>query len=124
MLLLLLSCSYVKTFAASFDQPGHRRGVLITAGGRDMLANALITIRILRHHLDCNLPVEVVYYGKNELEPALGQLLGQENKTSAPVYLVDGLKVQQPKHHAQVEIKGFATKVFSLCYVTRFREVG
>ena len=88
-----------------------------------MLANALITIRILRQHLYCNLPVEIVYYGEKELEPAVAQLLMQENQPAAPVFLVDGLKVAQPQHHVKVEIKGFATKVYSLCYVTRFREV-
>jgi hypothetical protein len=35
------------------------RGVLTVAGGRDQLANALISVRVLRHHLKCDYPVEV-----------------------------------------------------------------
>jgi len=38
---------------------GKGRGILITAGGRDMLGNAFITIRMLRERLNCTLPIEV-----------------------------------------------------------------
>jgi hypothetical protein len=40
---------------------GHRprRGILIVAGGENQLANALITVRVLREQLGCSLPIEV-----------------------------------------------------------------
>jgi hypothetical protein len=37
-----------------------QRGVLIVAGGRDMFANAAITLHVLRHHVHCSLPVAVM----------------------------------------------------------------
>jgi hypothetical protein len=36
-----------------------RRGILMVAGGRDMTANALVGVRILREQLGCTLPIEV-----------------------------------------------------------------
>lgn len=39
------------------------RGILIVGGSRTHLGNAYILLRMLRQHLHCQLPVEVVYYG-------------------------------------------------------------
>lgn len=35
------------------------RGILIVAGGKDLLANALVSVRVLREALNCSLPIEV-----------------------------------------------------------------
>jgi len=40
------------------------------------------------------------------------------------VEVVDGLGTPQPPHQRQVAITSFATKVFALCYVTSFDQVG
>jgi hypothetical protein len=39
------------------------RGFLVVGGSRTHLGNAYILLRMLREHLHCRLPVEVVYYG-------------------------------------------------------------
>jgi hypothetical protein len=55
-------------FAAARDRvlraPPHRqRGVLVNAGGRKLLTHLVVTLRVLRHHLNCTLPVEVAWHG-------------------------------------------------------------
>ncbi len=100
------------------QQPQPSRGILIPAGGHDMLANAFITTRMLREVLDCTLPVEVVHFGTAEREPAVAQLI------DGGVTLPDGLpRLQVPLHRRQAQILGFGHKVYALAFVTSFDQV-
>lgn len=47
--------------------PDNQQGVLIVAGGRDMFANAAISITVLRNHIRSSIPVEIVHFGPSEL---------------------------------------------------------
>jgi hypothetical protein len=41
-------------------QSSERRGIVITAGQRNQLANAFVNLYLLRHHLRCTLPVAMM----------------------------------------------------------------
>lgn len=47
--------------------PVNQQGVLIVAGGRDMFANAAISLTVLRNHIRSSIPVEIVHFGPSEL---------------------------------------------------------
>eukprot|EP00882_Tetradesmus_deserticola_P012944 GHRQ01013721.1.p1 GENE.GHRQ01013721.1~~GHRQ01013721.1.p1 ORF type:complete len:212 (+),score=51.20 GHRQ01013721.1:401-1036(+) len=123
-----------------FSQQGNQRGVLIVAGGRNMFANAAITVVMLRRHLRSSLPVEIVHYGEAELSKDLLPILQELNSSqispeaaakgwvSGPVYVTDALQAAPPSQLAPVhkrlkEIKSFPAKVYALTYATRFQQV-
>lgn len=56
------------------------RGILIVAGGQPQLMNAHILLQLLRSpSIDCRLPAEVVYYGRQEYNPkAAGEWCGRK----------------------------------------------
>jgi len=71
------------------------RGILIVAGTRHQLANALVTIMVLRQSLNSSLPVEIVYYGAAEYDDLMAQILHRYNDTAVgagSIFLVDGLE--------------------------------
>lgn len=45
------------------------RGIVIAAGGPIALANAYMTLHMLRRVHNCTLPVEIFYNGPYELDP-------------------------------------------------------
>jgi len=126
--------------------PHHQQGVLIIAGGRDMFANAAITLRVLRQHLHSTVTVEIIHYGLKELPPP--ELLtyiasfngtGDDNSSRdstgraavrGPVFITDALAAAPPDQVASLHrqlpegIKGFPAKVYALTHATRFRKVG
>ena len=131
-------------------QPRHlRRGVVIAAGGAAgaNLANAAVAVRVLRRALNSTLPIEVVAFGR-AAEAAraapLAALIEAEARPDAPVFVVDGdgaafaAAAAADGHDAIGPLlaaaattagggaggakRTFATKVFSLAYVTRFKE--
>ncbi|KAF6257991.1 mannosyltransferase putative-domain-containing protein [Scenedesmus sp. NREL 46B-D3] len=124
-----------------FSQQGNQRGVLIVAGGRDMFANAAITVMMLRRHLRSSLPVEIVHFGDAELSKDLLPLLQELNSSSTnsseaaakgwasgPVYVTDAmqaapLSLLAPPHRPLKEVKSFPAKVYALTYATRFQQV-
>lgn len=64
------------------DQPSNHHGILIVAGGRDMFANAAITLHILRHTLRSTLPVEIVHFGDQELPQDVLAVIRSYNGTT------------------------------------------
>jgi hypothetical protein len=132
------ACRYKEKQLERFAQQGNQRGVLIVAGGRDMFANAAITVMMLRRHLRSSLPVEIVHYGDAELPKELLPILQELNSSSAsnsngaaasgPVYVTDALQAaplsQLAAHHKPLkEVKSFPAKVYALAYATRFQQV-
>lgn len=131
-------CSYLRQQRRHYKtHPADKQGILIVAGGRDMFANAAITIMTLRQHMQSQLPVEIVHFGQSELPPAnLLSILQSLNKTSnnstdwsgGRIYITDALhsSVQSRvgAHHKQYsDWKGFPAKPFALAYATRFQQV-
>lgn len=62
---------------AADASPGSRgtRGIVYPAGGKKQLANAWVSISILRHHHGCTLPIELVYNGESEMPHNLKSIL-------------------------------------------------
>ncbi|KAI8468862.1 MAG: mannosyltransferase putative-domain-containing protein [Monoraphidium minutum] len=76
---------------------------------------------MLRGHLKCSLPVEVVYFGKEERVEPVASLLEKEDA----VRLIDGAaaRLPGPPHPDMKLTGGFHAKAFALCYVTSFQQV-
>lgn len=53
------------------------RGIVIAAGGSAIFTNAFVLINVLRHTLNCRLPIEVWHFGSAEMSPAMAALLEQ-----------------------------------------------
>jgi hypothetical protein len=141
MLNTFAACRYREKQLERFAQQGNQRGVLIVAGGRDMFANAAITVMMLRRHLRSSLPVEIVHFGDAELSKDLLPILQELNSSSTnsseaaakgwasgPVYVTDALQAaplsQLAAHHKPLkEVKSFPAKVYALAYATRFQQV-
>jgi hypothetical protein len=110
------------------------RGILIVGGSRTHLGNAYILLRMLRHHLHCKLPIEIVYYGQQEFDPAAaalvrGLIAAETAAGKARITLIDGLAVQrkhigtlQP-HPKDTKLTSWVAKVHALCWVTSFQQV-
>lgn len=103
-----------------------------------MFANAAVTVLTLRRHLQCQLPVEIVHFGPEELPPSeLLSLLQSLNSTSSNsssadasdhIYITDALQTSLQSnvgvHHKQLkEWKGFPAKAFALAFATRFQQL-
>jgi hypothetical protein len=73
----------------------HQRGILISAGGRKLSTHLLVTLRVLRHHLRCKLPVEVAWQGPKEMD---GAMLAALDSEYGPVLGVDVSTVPYPEH--------------------------
>jgi len=92
------------------DQPSNHHGILIVAGGRDMFANAAITLHILRHTLRSTLPVEIVHFGDQELPQDVLAVIRSYNGTTnidnrqrhGMVYVTDALQAS-PQHEVAVQ---------------------
>jgi hypothetical protein len=117
-----------------FSAPGSARGALIVAGGRDMFANAAITLHVLRRVLRSALPVEIVHFGGKELPPpkvlqliaalngsAVAAADGSSSSGSSgsgsssssavvggPVFITDALAVAPPPEAAAGHLRGMA----------------
>lgn len=50
------------------SQTTHERGIVISAGGKYYLPQAIILLRILRHNLNSTLPVEIFWLGDDEMD--------------------------------------------------------
>eukprot|EP00879_Flechtneria_rotunda_P006269 GHRR01006589.1.p1 GENE.GHRR01006589.1~~GHRR01006589.1.p1 ORF type:complete len:664 (+),score=211.87 GHRR01006589.1:538-2529(+) len=110
-----------------------RQGILITGGGRNTLANAYLLLRMLRQQLRSSAPIELVYYGQEELDPEAFAIIeqfvaAQADAGSAPITIIDGKAVhyQQIKAlppHPDVTLTHWVAKIHALCWVTSFQKV-
>lgn len=60
-----------KMASASIQQHSritHQKGIVFPCGGARQLANAYVGLLIIRNDLFCDLPVEIAYYGTNEMD--------------------------------------------------------
>lgn len=139
--------------AASQGATSLARGILIVAGGQSNLANAAVTVRVLRRHLNCSLPLEIVHFGlQDEGDRRLVRLMQQYGTGSpgsgdggdgssdggaaiglrrrgveAPVFVTDAsdpaFEAQHAAHQRRVQVGSYASKAFALAFITRFQEV-
>ena len=57
-------------------KPGTKsRGIVIPSAGHAMFAHTWIVVTILQDTLGCNLPIEIVYNGQEELDVTIGEQL-------------------------------------------------
>lgn len=91
------------------------RGIVIVAGGALMFTNAYVLISVLRTTLASRLPIELWYFGREEISPAMAALL-----RSFDVELVDALPLFE-EHHANIR-DGWQLKSFAMAWC-RFEEV-
>ena len=75
-----------------------RRGILVPAGGTDMLASAYILVRGLREIAGVDMDIEVVYHSSRELDVDIARQL----TAIKGVKLIDGDTVEYPAHHQPV----------------------
>lgn len=55
------------------------RGILIPASGQNMQLTAAVHIRVIRRSLNCNLPIELVYYGADDLDATAAAIIRGES---------------------------------------------
>lgn len=68
----------------------------MNAGGPKVLTSAVITLRVLRRHLRCQLPVELMWDGPSEMDAATLAALEREFKPLRG-YSMAGMGL--PSHH-------------------------
>lgn len=145
-----LNAAYDHTSAANGDSAAtsanipYSRGILIVTGSKDQMANAFVSITVLRDVLNCSLPIELVYYGDNDqdqrLLAALRDFGSTQGSSAGKLTLIDGSKLQldlgyQHENWATGdgvvnamgpigEPKWYAAKTHALAYATSFQQVG
>jgi len=90
------------------------KGIVICAGGVQYFTNAWVCINILRR-LGCQLPIQVWYIGKKEMNRTMAELL-----KPLGVECVDATRVRR-KHPVRL-LQGWGLKPYAILYST-FREV-
>ena len=91
------------------------RGIVIVAGGAGIFTNAYVLVQILRHTLNCSLPIEVWHFGAGEISPSMASLL-----VDLEVRVIDAMPVIA-EHGAAIR-DGWQLKPFALMW-SRFAEV-
>jgi hypothetical protein len=43
-------------------------GIVIPAGGSQLITNMLVTLKVVRHHLNSSLPIEIMWQSKDEMD--------------------------------------------------------
>ncbi|GBF90371.1 hypothetical protein Rsub_02477 [Raphidocelis subcapitata] len=80
--------------------PGGGRGIIVNAGGSKLLTSAAVTLAVLRRHLNCSLPVELVWHQAREMDNAT---LEAFQKEFGPLRGYNIADVPIPAHHRQRE---------------------
>eukprot|EP00039_Didymoeca_costata_P010058 m.134391 g.134391 ORF g.134391 m.134391 type:complete len:439 (+) comp14693_c0_seq8:22-1338(+) len=91
------------------------RGIVTSAGGRSYFTSVYVTIRVLREIVKCDLPIEVVYHGAEELPKSA---MDHMNKLY-DVNFVDLTAIEELKG---INLKGYQIKAFAI-YISSFEEV-
>lgn len=75
------------------------RGIIISAGNKGPIVNAFVVVYVLRHALNCTLPVTLLYYGASELGLGTVPLFRAHDLR---VDFVDSSASGYPAHHQPV----------------------
>ena len=84
------------------------RGIVICAGGPRIFTNAYVLIHVLRHHLNCRLPIEVWHFGPAELSPRMAELL--RALEAQPIDANAAMRLQPPLLSHPWQLKPYAIK--------------
>ncbi|KAK9810539.1 hypothetical protein WJX72_012385 [[Myrmecia] bisecta] len=98
-------------YHATFRQPKQvlsDRGIVIPAGGAAMLKNAAATIKLLRDHHHCQLPILIAHNGAAENQ-------------FADVTFFDMASTPYPPHHRKIPISGVLCKAYA-AYLAPFHQ--
>lgn len=116
----LSSSEFKQRWDALKAQTTNERGIVISAGGKYYLPQALVLLRILRHNLNCTLPVEIFWLDGSEMDDVTLKALKRD---FAPLKGFDASKIPYPAHHLPgATLKGFPMKPWALLN-SRFKEV-
>eukprot|EP00878_Enallax_costatus_P027313 GHUV01029385.1.p1 GENE.GHUV01029385.1~~GHUV01029385.1.p1 ORF type:complete len:279 (+),score=50.18 GHUV01029385.1:711-1547(+) len=108
----LRSAEFKERWNALKLQVGNERGIVISAGGSYYLPQAVVLLRILRHHHRSTLPVELFWYGDKEMDAATLQNLKAE---FGPLEGYDVTREPYPSHHFPgATLRGFPMKPYAL----------
>jgi hypothetical protein len=105
-------------FASLGPYPAGRfsgRGIVVCAGGTQILLNAYVLLRVLRETLRCALPVQLWHIGPREISPAIRCLLEQ-----LEIELIDADTVRVT--HPTPIVDGWQLKPYAIVH-SRFQEV-
>jgi hypothetical protein len=68
-------------------------GILIPAGGSQLITNALVTLKVVRHHLNSSLPIEIMWQSMDEMDSRSWDRIREEFK---PIRGVDISSIPHP----------------------------
>ena len=103
---------------------GGSRGIVTCAGGQTYVLNLLVMLRLLRTHLKCTLPVQIFYWGAEDIDPATVRFLAT-NPNLGIVEVIDASTYPVPSHRRvpdDAAMRGFPLKPFALL-MSSFTEV-
>lgn len=105
------------------------RGIVMAAGGRSYIANAFVNMRVLRHHLNCTLPVAIMYWGAAAQDAITRSTQAFLEEHITNIHLIDASNLSYPPHHRWLfppdspeHFNGWKVKVFA-AYAAPFDEV-
>ncbi|WIA31646.1 hypothetical protein OEZ86_002526 [Tetradesmus obliquus] len=115
----LNSTEFKQRWDALKQQTTHERGIVMSAGGRYYLPQAIVLLRILRYKHRSKLPVEIFWHGDDEMDNTTLAALKAE---FGPLEGYDASKLPYPKHHLPgAKLKGFPMKPWALLQ-SKFKE--
>eukprot|EP00798_Chlamydomonas_sp_ICE-L_P006699 gene6699-3368_t len=118
-------CSHIKSkeFKARVKRirDNNLTGIVMSAGGALFIANALVTLKVVREHMNCSLPIELVWQKREEMD---GTTWKSIESTFAPIRGIDLSTMRHPVLSLvrEVKLERFLGKVFALL-VSEFRHV-
>ncbi|KAG2500725.1 hypothetical protein HYH03_001489 [Edaphochlamys debaryana] len=102
------------------DASAPHRGIVMPTGGRHYLSQALVALRAMRHQHKCNMTIQLVWCGADEMDDQVFEFLREEFK---PLLGYDACNLlMQPSHWYKGPSKGFNLKAFALL-AAPFKEV-
>ncbi|KAF6262935.1 mannosyltransferase putative-domain-containing protein [Scenedesmus sp. NREL 46B-D3] len=97
-----------------------KQGILVSAGKPHHVGNAAVLLHVLRHHLNCSLPVEIAHRGESEVDNVTRASL---SAAFPPLHWLDLDKQPYPQHHNRdFTMDRYEPKIYAL-YHTRFQQV-
>ncbi|KAK9817707.1 hypothetical protein WJX72_000972 [[Myrmecia] bisecta] len=86
------------------------RGIVMPVGGTQLNANAFVSIQVMREVHGCLLPIDLVYYGADEMDVKTRKYF---ESRFPDVRVVDLATLPYPKHHNRVEVKDAIVRAYA-----------
>ncbi len=88
------------TSTVTSHSTSRKQGIVTCAGGKTYVLNLVVMLRVLRLYLKSSLPVEVFYWGKDDLNSETVQWLSTRPDRFGDVVVVDASRLPVPFHRA------------------------